>query len=90
MKLQPYKPIPKHKTDFLTYAVRFVCGFIFGCLAGAMCVSRHVMRGWPALTADRDIDVNIYFILLVVSVGFFIGMLSAIFGDRFWKVFERR
>jgi hypothetical protein len=90
MNLKPFKPIPKHKTDWLTYAVRFVCGAVFGAFAGAMMVSRRVVREPLMFAITDDISIPHYYLLTMLCISAFFGILAAIFGDKFWESFMRK
>lgn len=90
MKLKPYKPIPKHNTDWLTYAVRFVCGALFGVIVGASMSSRLELHKVPAVPGEVEVSFQHYFILIVFGCSMLFGLLAAIFGDRFWGMIGHR
>lgn len=96
-KLKPFIPIPKHKTDILTYLVRFVFGIIFGVIfTFILLIILGGGRGGPMIPyigkqlkifieiGPRTMD-PIFLIILVVIVLFW-GIISAVFGDRFWSI----
>ncbi len=94
--LLPYKPIPKHKPDRLTYIVRFVCGAVVGLIAGCiasiyaiLCIFRtYRFRKYGVL---ENVDILDYEPVLYTVCGVAIliftiifGFCAMILGDRFW------
>lgn len=90
MKLKPYRPIPRHKTDWLTYAVRFVCGAIFGMFAGGSLSVRMLKNDALEIAFEYKTTFSIEFIATVIGISILFGFLAAIFGDRLWGTFRRR
>ena len=92
--LSKFKPIPKPKPDALTYGVRFGCGFLFGIFFLFCCSARGVMRriGYfeyanEPLTSQHTIWSFLSSISEVILIpAIIIGLLSAVFGDKFWDI----
>lgn len=94
--LPPYKPIPKHKTDRLTYFVRFVCGAVVGLIAG--CIAsvyaiffffRYNRYGNYAVVKNVAVLAYepVFYAVCGVAILIFVlvfGLGAMILGDRFW------
>ncbi len=63
---------PDHRPDLLEYAVRFVCGALFG---GGMALW-HLMGDPPASAGWTGLEIAV--------PGLVIGALAAWLGDRLW------
>lgn len=90
MKLKPYKHIPQHKTDWLTYTVRFVCGAIFGMFAGGSLSIRMLRHDALEIAFEDKTTFSIEWIATVIGFTILFGFLAAIFGDQLWITFRRR
>lgn len=100
--LSPYKPIPKHKPDRLTYIVRFICGAVVGLIMGCMAsvyainfIVRSNRYGNYALVKNSDFFEYEPVLYTVCGVAILIFVLvfgfgAMILGDRFWgNVWDR-
>jgi hypothetical protein len=66
-------PVPNKKSDHSQFIMRFSCGFLVGILIGG-----SVSMVYGAQTMGGLIVAWVIFALLC-------GLLSAIFGDKFWQ-----
>ncbi|PAX57167.1 hypothetical protein CK510_09170 [Brunnivagina elsteri CCALA 953] len=72
------KVVPmKNKPDLYQFTARFGCGFIFGLFAGTSC---YFVFGATTMA-------GLFWGWVIFSVMF--GLLSVIFGDRFWTKIYR-
>ena len=95
--LSPFQPIPKPKTDSLTYIVRFVCGaimgFIMGCIASVYAIFiifRHNrILDFAAIEKGTILEYEtLLYTVCGIAILLFIlvfGLGAMIFGDRFWR-----
>ncbi|MBD3266537.1 hypothetical protein GF373_07685 [bacterium] len=70
--LKPFKPIPKHKPDWMERSIRFGCGALFG--------SFLALGGGIYTLAD---GVGVYLIAIIVAALIF-GFLTMLLGDKLW------
>lgn len=87
MNLKPYRPIPKHNSDWLTYAVRFVCGAIVGLIVGGLLSLRYLHSTSWGIAFDGYITISVRYIVNTICISLFVGVFAAIYGDRFWEWF---
>jgi hypothetical protein len=66
-------PLPNKKTDYSQFIARFGCGFLVGILIGGSCSMVYGTKTMGGL-------ITAWIILALLC-----GLLSVIFGDKFWK-----